>query len=56
MKYTPAIIFVIIALFFFLGTFAGDNSDSKALAYILIIPAGISLLLAIIAAAVAYFL
>ncbi len=54
MKYIPAGAFALFAAVFFLMTFAGDNSDARALSGIMAIPGIICTAIAIVAAVIAW--
>ena len=54
LRYLPAIILGVLACGLFAFSFAGDNPDARALAMILIYPAGLFAILAALSWVVAY--
>ena len=55
LRYAPAVVLLLVAAFFALASTAGDNSDARALAGIMLIPALIFSALGLAAWAIAYF-
>lgn len=55
-KYLPAIVLLIIAVLLAIGAQAGDNTDARALAGILDIPALVCAVLAALAGILAYLI
>lgn len=56
MKYKPAALFALLAVFFFIASRAGDNTDAQALAGTMLLPAAFFAVMAISAAGIAYLL
>lgn len=56
LKYIPAGLLLAIAVFFLLASMAGDNSDARALAGVMLIPAIAFAALSAAAAVLAYLL